>query len=74
MGLTERQLEDVVYENTKVYGSGFGMVIGCMLCGSARELTREEAEYSRYFGTIASIYICDECKMAIQWAKDQMTK
>ena len=48
--------------------------IGCMTCGSFRELTREEAEYNRYFGTCASIYICDRCKNAIEWVKERMDK
>ena len=46
--------------------------IQCILCGSWRELTKEEVEYNRYFGTTGSIYICDECKNAIAWAKEQM--
>ena len=46
--------------------------IGCILCGSVRELTEAEAEYNRHFGTVASIYICDECKNAIEWAKEHM--
>lgn len=40
--------------------------IQCFLCGSCRELTREEAEYT------GTIYICDRCKSAIEWAKRQM--
>lgn len=46
--------------------------IECLLCGSLRELTEQEAAYNRYFGTIASIYICDRCKSAIEWAKERM--
>ena len=46
--------------------------IRCILCGSARELTEAEAEYNRYFGTVGRIYICDECKNAIEWAKEHM--
>ena len=48
------------------------IAIECLLCRSARELTEAEAEYNRYFGTVASIYICDRCKSAIEWAKKRM--
>ena len=50
------------------------LVIECLLCGSVRELTKAEAEYNRYFGTVASIYICDRCKSAIEWAKERMNE
>ena len=57
----------------EIYESIHGKIgISCLLCGSVRELTKEEAEYNRYFGTVASIYICDRCKSAIEWAKERM--
>ena len=46
-----------------------GISISCTICGEKRELTRDEAEYNRHFGTSATIYICDECKEAIRFAK-----
>ena len=48
--------------------------IGCTICGSFRELTEAEVKYNRYFGSTYSIYICDKCKAAIEWAKVQMEK
>ena len=56
---------DIIENNTRI-------AIKCLLCDSYRELTREEVEYNRYFGTVAGIYICDECKKAIKWAKEHM--
>lgn len=46
--------------------------IKCLLCESVRELTKEEAEYNHYFNTVSSIYICNRCKNAIEWAKRRM--
>mgnify|MGYP003305128784 CR=1 FL=1 len=48
------------------------IAIKCLICESYRELTREEVEYNRYYGTTGSIYICDRCKSAIEWAKERM--
>ena len=54
----------------KIDASNYGHIgITCLICGSFKELTKEEAEYNRHFGTISAIYICDSCKNAIEWAK-----
>lgn len=60
-------------ENSEIDKSSYARLgIECLLCGSVRVLTREEAEYHRYFGTVASIYICNRCKNAIKWATERM--
>ena len=46
-----------------------GIGIECIICGETRELTQAEAAHYNYFGTVASIYICDECKEAVKFAK-----
>ena len=51
-----------------------GIGVSCTICGNTKELNEIEAEYARHFGTVAGIYICDECKNAIEWAKSQLSK
>ena len=46
----------------------------CVICNSEKVLDEHASEYTRYFGFTDGIYICDECKRAIAWAKTQMQK
>lgn len=52
-------------------GNNTDITIQCLLCGSLRPLSKEEYGYAHHYGTIASIYICDDCRNAIIWAKKQ---
>ena len=51
-----------------------GISIKCLLCDSCRELTDGEYQYNRRFGTTGGIYICEECKKAIKYAKKLMSE
>ena len=56
-------------ESGTINTSSVTLSVKCAICGNATELNELESAYAKYFGTAASIHVCDRCRQAIEWAK-----
>jgi len=42
----------------------------CLICGDRKEISSEDATEAHYYNCSASIYICDDCRNAVMFAKE----